>query len=271
MKIAILYTSHRQWQELDYTPAFFERTERVKREVDVLFHCNNGEINETALCEKLAKIPAKSLHVRYSPQQNTGGYPYGQFEAIVDLWNHLDLTQWDWIIHFHPDIYIADERPLLAAIESAERDGKEMLLTKVFGHKSPTFGTDFFAFKPLPGFKAIFESYVPLLATPIVVPLEALFFIEVHRAGVKYIVAPRYRHGHYHRDFDGLGLWHEHNMRRIAAHLRKPSLRWWETMKQCLLQPTRAARTFAEWTGRSLYKIPQDSLAAQWTRIDPRK
>ena len=177
------------------------------------------------------------------------------------------MTQWDWIIHFHPDIFIADERPLLAAIESAESDGMEMLLTKVFGHRSPTFGTDFFAFKPLPQFRAIFESYLPLLNTPIVVPLEALFFIEVHRAGARYAVANRYRHGHYHRDIDALGLWHEHNIERVAAFLRNPSSRWWQTAKTCLLRPQKSGRTAAEWIGRMLYKIPQDSLFKQWTRI----
>ncbi len=269
MKLAILYTSHRQWEELDFAPAFFARTTRLKLEADVLFHCNNADVSESAIREKVAQIPAKSVYVRYEPQQNTGGYPYGQFEAIRDLWNHLDLSQWDWIIHLHPDLFIADERPLLEAIEQAERDGKEMLLTKVMGHRSPTFATDLFAFKPLPKIRPIFDSYLPLLATPIVVPLEALFFIEIHRALAAYTVAGRFAHGHYHRDIDRLGVWHEHNMDRVAAYLRSPRSRWATTIKQCLLHPRKAARIKVEWIGRTLYRMPQDPLLQQLTRIEP--
>ena len=146
-----------------------------------------------------------------------------------------------------------------------------MLLTKVFGHRSPTFGTDFFAFKPLPKFRSIFDSYLPLLRTPIVVPLEALFFIEVHRAGANYAIGQRYLHGHYHRDIDGLGLWHEHDLDRLAAYLRKPSSRWWYTLKQCFLHPIEALRSLVVWCGRQFRHLPQDSLAAQWSRIEPRE
>jgi hypothetical protein len=269
MKLAILYTSYRQFRELDFAPAFFERALRLREEADILFHCNNGTIDQAALREKLAKIPAKSLTVRFEPQQNTGGYPYGQFEAIRDLWNHVDLSQWDWIIHIHPDLFIADEKPLLAAIEKAEAGGKEMLVTKCFGHRSPTFATDFFAFKPLSKIRPVFDSYLPLLATPLVVPLEALFFIEVHRAGVAYDIALRFLHGHYHKDIDQLGVWHEHQLDRLPAYLRDPSGRWNITRKQAFLHPKLAARTFAEWIGRRLHKIPQEPLSKQLTRIEP--
>ncbi len=268
MKIAVLYTSYRQFRELDFAPAFYARTTRLKAEADILFHCNNASIKEADLREKLSKIPARSLLIRHAPQQNSGGYPYGQFEAIVDLWNQVDLTQWDWIIHLHPDLYIADETRLLTAIEQADREGNDFLLTKVFGHRSPTFGTDFFAFKPKPQFKPIFESYLPLLKTPLVVPLEALFFIEVHRAGAKYTLGPRFAHGHYHRDIDGLGVWHEHDLDRLAAYLRKPGSRWWRTAGHCVRHPRSAFRAIMEFVGRRWYGMPQESLLKQWSRIE---
>lgn len=268
MKIAVLYTSYRQFREFDLTPAFYARTQRLQREADLLFHCNNAEIDQAALRDKVEKIPVRSRLIRNAPQQNSGGYPYGQFEAIVDLWTHVDLSQWDWIIHLHPDIFIADEQPLLSAIESADRAGHDTLVTRIFGHRSPNFATDFFAFKPQPRFKAIFESYLPLLKTPIVVPLEALFFIEVHRAGANYAVAPRFASGHYHRDVDALGLLHEHDLPRVQAYLNNPNSRRWHTIKHCLAHPGQAVLTLVEFIGRKVYGKPQDSLWALLSRIE---
>jgi len=268
MKIAVLFTSHRQFPELDFHPAFFDRTTRLKKEADILFHCNNAVIDEAALRQKLEKIPARSVTLRYAPQENTGGYPYGQFEAISDMWRFASLQQWDWVIHLHPDLFIADERPLLAALEAAEADGKQLLVSKVFGHRAPSFATDCFAFKPLPHIQPIFDAYRPFLKTPIVVALETIFFIEVHRSGVPYVIAPRHRHGHYHRDIDGLGVWHEHDLRRVAAYLKSPSSRWWYTAEHCLRHPWTALRTVTQSIGRSIKGIPQDSLPAQWSRIE---
>ena len=271
MRLAILYTSHRQWAELDYLPAFFERASRLKHQVDILFHCNNGQIDEAALRDKLAKIPARSVTVRVSPSKNTGGYVYGQYEAMADMWDHVDFSQWDWVIHMHPDLFIADETKLFGVIDQAERAGAELIVSAVFGHRLPSFGTDCFIFKPVPAVRGVFDGYIPLLSTPIRIPTENLFFIEVHRARLKYLVVPRYAHGHYHKDIDRWGIWHEHNLRRVAAYLQKPSSRWRFTLQQALRHPYQAANAVAVWLGRIVYGIPQDGLGAQLSRIESPK
>ncbi len=269
MKLAILYTSHRQWEELDFAPAFYERTTRLRGQFDLLFHCNNPAINETELRAKLEKIPAKSLFVRVAPSKNLGGYVYGQFEAMSDTWDHVDLTQWDWIIHLHPDLFIADENKLLAAIEAADKAGAQVLVSHVFGLWQPAFASDCFAFKPVPAMRAAFDGYRPLLATPTRVPTETLLFIEIHRAGVKYFISDRFLHGHYHREIDRWGIWHEHDLRRVAAYLRKPSSRWWYTVGYSLRFPLQLGRILADWIRRKIYKRPQDGLPQLLSRIEP--
>ena len=271
MKLAILYTSHRQLRELDHAPAFYERSPLLKNQVDVLFHCNNAAIDESVLRDKLSKLPVGRMEVRIAPSQNVGGYVYGQYEALGDLWDHIDLSQWDWIVHLHPDLYLADPVKLLAAIEAADQANVPLLVSRVFGLGQPAYATDCFAFKPVPTMRTIFDGYKPLLATPIRVPTERVFFYEVIRSGLPHLVRDRFTHGHYYRDIDCWGVWHEHDLRRIEAYLRKPSSRWKYTALNCLGDLRETFTTLTVWAGRNVKHRPQDSLMAQWTRIEPKR
>jgi hypothetical protein len=266
MRLAILYTSYRQWRELDYLPEMFRRLPVLPTSCDIIYHNNNSALAKDLMAEKLARIPCASMDFIYSPQKNEGGYPYGQFEAIDDAWHRLEC-RFDWVIHLHPDVFVLREEPLLAAIREADHARADLLVTPTFGLRAPSFATDFFAFRPIPSVRPVFASYRNLAGTDIVVPLENLFFVEVHRARLKYVVAHRYAHGHYHRDIDQLGLWHEHNLIRMDLYLKKPWRRWLPTVGRCARRPYRSLRFILNWAGRKWKGVPQESLARQLTAI----
>ncbi len=266
MKIAILYTSFRQLAELKYFPRLFAKNRKLLDGADIVYHNNNRDFTPAQIQAALAPIGFKNLKVIYSPQQNVGGYPYGQFEAICDSYQALLDGGYDWVIHLHPDIFIIDENKLLAEIEKAEVAGADMLVCSTFGHKAPAYATDFFCFKPRSTPIAIFESYRAFLTTPIVVPLEYLFFNEIFRAGVKLHVAHRFLHGNYTRDIDQLGLWHEHNLRRIELYLQNPEHRWKTLTGTIFRKPNLALRVLRIWWQNRRKGLPQESLKAQLTR-----
>lgn len=265
MKICILYTSYRQFEELDYLAVLWPRLPYLSSSADVIYHCNNKNIQREELEKKLSKIPFRKLDLIYSPQKNVGGYPYGQFEAICDAWGRLQ--EYDWVIHLHPDVFIIDEERLLGALRKADSEQADMVVCPIFALAHPSFATDFFAFRPSAVPLSVFESYHPLESTKVVVPLENLFFIEVHRARLKYDVAHRFAHGQYNRDIDRLGLWHEHHLQRMKLYLKQGWLRWIPTMTRCATHPFGLLKCLFRWAERRLKGIRQDSLAQQLTGV----
>jgi hypothetical protein len=142
-----------------------------------------------------------------------------------------------------------------------------MLVTPIFGLNHPSYATDFFAFRPSRVPRSIFESYRNFDGTNAIVPLENLFFIEVHCAGLNCLVTDRFTHGQYHRDIDLLGLWHEHNLRRVDLYLKRGWSRWLPTCLRCLRHPYLTMRFIMNWGDRKLRGLAQDSLAQQLTAI----
>ena len=264
MTLAILYTSFRQLEELQLYPDMLNRNPHTS-EADVIYHNNNPAFTTTQIEEALCKVPYKSLKIIHSPQKNAGGYPYGQFEAILDSWDILITKGYDWVIHLHPDIFLIDESKLLAEIDHATSSSADILVTATFGHTAPAYATDFFCFRPARVLKSLFESYLPLLKAPIVVPLEYLFYNEIFRAKLKTHVAVRFLHGHYHRDIDQLGLWHEHNLLRVRLYMQNPNSRWRTLPASIAKSPYRAFRIYLKYVRRRCRRESQDSIGAQLT------
>ncbi|MGA3067183.1 MAG: hypothetical protein ABSF29_10085 [Tepidisphaeraceae bacterium] len=269
MKIAIFYTSYRQFRELEWTPEFFRRNRRLSSEIDVIYHCNNAGISKGELQARLAKIPCKSMTLLHHPC-NEGGYAYGQFEAICDAWETLHSGGWDWVIHLHPDIFITDGDRLLKTIEEAGEE-VSLITAPVFGLTEPAYGTTFFAFRPGRMPKEVFGCYVDFVGEPIVVPLENLFFTEVHRQKVAVKSVMQYRGGVHFYDPDHVGLWHEHNLERVPLYLREPGLRWKVTRRKVLGHPLAALTTLRSWLRRRRQGIAQDSLAQYLTFVGSEK
>jgi hypothetical protein len=259
MKIAILYTSYRQLAELDLTPEFYRRNQRLRTEIDIVYHCNNAGVSTAEIEAKWAKIPCKSLTLLHRPC-NAGGYAYGQFEAICDAWETLIAGGWDWVIQLHPDVFITDADRLLETVDEATKQGAGMIVSAVFGLKHPSYGTTFFAFRPDRVPKQVFGCWEDFAREPIIVPLEQLFFVEVHRQKIPVYSAMRYKSGTHFYDPDHLGLWHEHNLERVALYLQEPRLRWKVTRRRVLRHPLSALHTVRTWLKRRRQGVPLDSL-----------
>jgi hypothetical protein len=275
MKLAILYTAHRQFQELDFAVKFIAQSKNIKNS-DIIYHCNNGKINKETLAKKLEKFPCNNLYFIYNPQSNSGGYAYGQFEAICDAWDIIQRGRYDWVIHLHPDVFVVDEEPLLSALEEAENENKSLVVTKTLGYNYPAFSTDFFAFRPEGISKSVFESYKYLIpdgvtlstnASGSIFPLECAFFFEAYRQKVLFYVAKRFISGDYHRDIDCLGLWHEHNQKRVQRYFEHPSKRWSETIIRIFNNPRYSLSFVREWLWRAKNKLPRDPLAKMLTKV----
>jgi hypothetical protein len=275
MKLAILYTAYRQFDELDFAAEFLEQSRNIKNS-DLIYHCNNGEIKKETLAQKLEKLPCNNLYFIYNPKSNSGGYAYGQFEAICDAWDIIQRGEYDWIIHIHPDVFVVDEKLLLSALYQADKDGKSLVVTKNLGYNYPAFSTDFFAFRPKVIPKSVFESYkylipdgIPLSSNPScsTFPLECAFFFEIYRHKVSFHLANRFISGDYHRDIDCLGLWHEHNHKRVKRYFDHPSKRWSETIIRVFNRPRYSFSFVREWLWRTKNKLPRDPLAKMLTKV----
>lgn len=266
MNIAILYTAHRQFRELEHMAFFFERAQHLRGNVDIIYHSNNPLIGEEALRSRLAAVPCRSLRLVCS--QENCGYGYGQFEAIDEVWDILQEGGWDWIIHLHPDIYIANDSAVVQSLVEADASGCDAILTRNLGHGHPSFATDFFAFKPSAFQRVIFQSYRSLRHESTIVPLEVLFFVEVLKANTKFRLVDRFKHGHFHRDIDHVGLWHEHDLRRIERYRQAPASRWIVTAGRVLLHPFSALHVILLWLYRVLMRKQQDELRKQLTTVN---
>jgi hypothetical protein len=266
MRVAILFTAYRQLPELDLQAEFFRRSGRLRNDVDIVYHCNNASVSTEELKKKLDAIPCKSMTLLHHPC-NAGGYAYGQFESIVDAWDTVVAGGWDWVIHLHPDIFVVDDERLLAAIESAHAADADILVTRIFGNKAPAFATDFFAFRPGRTPKSVFASWEPFEKEPVIVPLENLYFVEVHKHRLETFVADRFKSGAYYQDPDHLGLWHEHKLNRAWAYLKRPNLRWRTTWWRLLRHPGSAIWTAFAWARRQRSGLQQDSMMKYLTRI----
>jgi hypothetical protein len=266
VKIAILFTAYRQLPELDVIADLFGRAPRISSSVDVVYHCNNAGIATGAVQEKLDRVPCKSRTLIHQPT-NKGGYAYGQFEAICDAWETMIAGGWDWVIHVHPDVFIVDENKLLGVIEQADAAGAGGVFAHMAGNKHPSYSTDFFAFRPTAVPKAVFQSYECLLDEPVIVPLENLFFMEIHRVGVKPFVTQRFLSGQYHQDLDLIGLWHEHDLQRVRLFMEKPSKRWRRTVVRTMKRPGATAWAALSWLRRWRAGVKQDGLPKYLTMV----
>lgn len=259
-KILLLYTSFRQVEEIGIQAVFIENGSFVKERADVLLACNNMALASDTLWRELSKIPVRNRHL-VQEDWNCGGYARGQFEVLHQL--EATLRGYDLVIHLHPDIFIADDRALRYLADRCITTRTALYVGKIFGDLDPSFGTDFFAFRPqfLP--RSFFRWYVDYDQS-ISTPLERVFYQMVKKAGVPYEIVNRFERGFYYRDIDLMGLWHDHDIQRVRAYIKHPSLRHLRTVRHCLLRNRRLALAIMwHFIRRKLRREAQEPLLKQ--------
>jgi len=157
-KILLLYTSHRQLEEIYLQSLLYQKfpdNYSVITKLDTLFYCNSSEIDEEKLVKYINMLPQKNKKLIHTDKNI--GYLWGGHEAVsetFDIWKEYDV-----VIHLHPDVFILNDQMITKLLE------KLILTTEIdfisTYNLDPTkddnknyLSFDFFMFKP----KQIFQK-----------------------------------------------------------------------------------------------------------------
>lgn len=130
----------------------------VLQHADIMIHENAANFSTSRVRQLLATIPNKLLAIRHGFNY---GYQHGALAPIDEAIRNDWFWAYDWVIKMNPDVYIYDERPLLAQMQNprtaavfancARRCEAPCDLAKVH--------TDFFAIRPSELSQAAFSHF----------------------------------------------------------------------------------------------------------------
>jgi O-methyltransferase len=220
-KILLLYTSHRQIQEVHIQSLLFKKfPEKYTNisQVDILFYCNSTQIAKEDLIKYLNMFPNKNKKLIYTNKNI--GYSWGGHEAIsetFDIWKEYDVC-----LHLHPDVFILRDDILFDIIKNNKGDfiGTHNLDPKT----TPHFAFDFFMFRPRQIFnshKNVFNFFDLYLTEKRNYEMpEKLLLDLTTKYKFNTSVVKRYDNNHWEpRRPDNIGLYHEHDLQKIIRIL----------------------------------------------------
>lgn len=263
MRLLLLFTSYRQFKELDYQRKFLERCDYISNNFDILFHCNNLNIDKKIIQNKIKELPCKKYKLVYG--ENKGGYLRGQFQAISEMFTLGFLNSYDFVIHLHPDIFIVNEKPIIELVNIHKTNNYDLFVSRIFGKSHPSYATDFFAFKPSNIFAELFSAYAKY-PQDFQIPLETIFYQLIQEFNISYLEIERFKVGRYFRDIDSLGLWHEHRLAKIDLYFRMPQLRYLYTIFDLVKNPKISSCIVRDFVVRKIQKEKQDNLLSLLSR-----
>jgi len=271
MRILLLYTSYRQFQEFEYQIEFLEKCSRLVQLSDMLWCCNNVSIPRQKLEDKIEKMPFSKKKLVHK-DLNSYGYMRGQFEVLAYLEKNFgEIQKYDYIIHLHPDLFFADESKLLEVLEHFLDQKTGFITSRCFGLEEPAYSTCFFIYKPkfVPHdfFFQCLQSDIPVSQGA-----ERVFFSTIQELDVPHQEITQFFLGQTHRDIDNLGIWHEHQLIRVKLFFIHPILRHFYTLFICLIYDQRFfARTCKKYILRIIAKLEQDNLLKQLSRAGEKR
>ena len=153
MKILLHYHSYRHVEEYALSSHFFNRSEFLKQNADVLVCCNHENISVEELANK-CQYQCKTEIIKTT---NTGWFN-GQFTALNETYHKF--FEYDYVIHFTPDVYVVDDKPIIQLLTEEMDSNNAMILDYHPYHNADckvAYCTDFIVFKPklTPNFFAI--------------------------------------------------------------------------------------------------------------------
>ncbi len=215
MKTLLFYTSFRQTWEIAAS-AYFLSSSPILSKADILFHCNNGQIDRKRILKSLARFPNPSLQSIFT--NKNAGYAYGHFEALVDY--YCLASKYDLVIHLHPDVFIVNEEKLITQLSQFYAEQRVFMVSNYRNYPTDNkhaYRTDFFAFRPTSDLQDQFNSYLDYLKNGISFP--ELFLGDIIGSGLSNSLLDRSRYmGEPIRRIDSLGLWHEHSRKRYLKY-----------------------------------------------------
>jgi hypothetical protein len=204
MKNLLLYTCHRQLDEIEYSSFFFNKSKFLTENFDVFIHCNNQNrtINDI---KSRAKFNTK---VDMVVTTKNSGYSCGHLEATSDLFEMF--KKYNTVIHAHPDCYFINTDKL----ENSYSNEFDVMVSPCFYMGRIVYNTDFFCFKPKINFLSSWQENWE--KNPNSIP-EQFLFDTLKNQNLSTIEIDRYPNlnGAGFRDVDHFGLWHEHDNNKV--------------------------------------------------------
>lgn len=208
MKNLLFYTFHRQLDEIYYSSLFFNKSDFLKSNFEVILHCNNVEHTYQEI-KNLAKFNTK---VDVIITSKNSGYQCGHLEATSDFFEVF--KSFNLVIQLHPDCYIVNSQPL-QDLQNCDFD----IAVAPFKHIGRmAYTTDFFIFKNKTNFLNSWHSHWK--TNPNAVP-EHYMYDTLNLCNLKIKQIERYidLNGAGNRQIDNFGLWHEHDNLKVRTYL----------------------------------------------------
>ena len=151
MKTLLLYTSHRQLEEVRLSSYFYNKSDFLKQ-MDVILHCNNEKIDKQKLKQNFDLFDAPNKEIIFSNKNS--GHHSGVAQAIDSIYNKL--LEYDFVVHLHPDVLILDPANLQATLEKNYNSDADFIVWQIHktlgmphGHeRNAEYASDFFIFRP---------------------------------------------------------------------------------------------------------------------------
>ena len=104
-KFAILYTCHDKEAQLNLSVKFFNRSDYLVSNFDVIVTSNSSHDKE-GIKNVTSQFKCKKSEV-YFDDENAAGYMLGVIEQVDNVYEHL--LGYDLVLHLHPDVYVVSD------------------------------------------------------------------------------------------------------------------------------------------------------------------
>jgi hypothetical protein len=146
------------------------------------------------------------------------GYRTGPIETVSNVIDDEKLLQsnYDYVIHLHPDVFITNEKYLLDVLYNEQNTENVFIINKSL-EDTFFFSFDFFIFKPKKLQENVFNQWRTWNGIT-----EYYLYNAIISNNIPYKLVKRFDNDNWFpRRIDLLGLWHEHDLEEVKKYLIK--------------------------------------------------
>jgi glycosyltransferase involved in cell wall biosynthesis len=215
MNILLFLSGHRQNEEYKLSALFFERCPNFVKMCDLYINnnCLDNDISKNVEYLKMFK------NVKINNNNKNAGYVNGAIQSVSNLIEDEKLlhSNYDYVIHIHPDIFMTNENTLLELLHNELNNEETFIVNKYLVNNSSFFSFDFFIFKPKKLQENIFNQWTTYNGFA-----EHYIYNAITSNNISYKLIKRFDDDNWFpRRIDLLGLWHEHDLEKVKKYLIK--------------------------------------------------
>ena len=218
MKILLIITGHQQLNEYFYNSFILkEQCGFLSENSDLFIHVNKNDIGHN-LIDFYNMFPQKNKKLFITTKNE--GYRLGGIEAISDIIDMNVCSEYDYVIHTHPDVIFTRDDIIKKHMEENLHNDTCFFITKSMPGDDNFFSFDFFMFKPkllkINIFKTI--DFYRYDSSP-----EHFLHDVIINNNINYTMIKRYNNEFWHprRIDEHLGIWHEHDLYRLDLYISR--------------------------------------------------